>query len=470
MLSSLRTRLWFSYALLVVVVIGGLAMGAALMIARDPGIYRQSAFEMRVADALISQRIVLGVYLDTARVERILTSELDNADLRVVILAADGKAVIDAGQGAGRALPTLEVTGVLGQNTLIDVSTYRDARRQPWLYTLRLFPNGSMLLVSMPRPTLQILALLRDEFLRPVVQVTGLALLLAVLLSLVMGGWIARPLQRMVQLAHATAQGSLANVPLEGPGELRQLGQSLNEMSQKVHDSQQSQRDFVANVSHELKTPLTSIQGFAQAILDGTVSTPQDVQQAAGVIYSESERMYRLVQELLSLARLEAGTADLEQVRLDLREVLQSLAAQFALRARTAGVDLTVETGESLPLLGDGDRLMQVFNNLLDNAFKFTPQGGRIRLQATTEPGKALVRVTDSGPGIDPAEQKRIFERFYQVDKARSGGGDRGVGLGLAIAAEIVRAHGGEISVESAPDGGSTFTVRLPLAAAENRA
>jgi len=235
-------------------------------------------------------------------------------------------------------------------------------------------------------------------------------------------------------------------------------------MTQRVHDSQQSQRDFVANVSHELKTPLTSIQGFAQAILDGTASTVEARSQAAEVIYDESNRMHRMVLDLLDLARLDAGTADLERAPFNLEALLKSVAERFTPQSREAGVKLVTEIRPLPGFIGDGDRLSQVFTNLVDNALKHTPPGGTVKLNARDEGGWVEVSVADSGPGIPPEELSRIFERFYQLDKARKGGPGRGVGLGLAIAREIIQAHGGTISAQSRIGEGSLFVVRLPAA------
>jgi two-component system, OmpR family, sensor kinase len=290
------------------------------------------------------------------------------------------------------------------------------------------------------------------------------ALLLAVMLSLFIGQWIAHPLKRMATSARKMEFGNYQPLPLEGPREVQQLGEALNEMAHKVTLSQQSQREFVANVSHELKTPLTSIQGFSQAILDGAVNSPEALRQAAGVIYNESGRMYRLVQDLLSLARLEAGTADLQRNPLDLATLLRSVADKFALQAQHTGVNLCADLAGTLPIVGDSDRLTQVFTNLVDNALKFTPPGGDVTICAGLSNGFALATVSDTGPGIPVEEQPRIFERFFQVDKSRRGGSGRGVGLGLPIAAQIVAAHGGRIWVESLPGHGAKFSVSLPLA------
>ena len=235
-------------------------------------------------------------------------------------------------------------------------------------------------------------------------------------------------------------------------------------MMTRVQASQKSQRDFVANVSHELKTPLTSIQGFAQAIMDGTVDTPEARKQAAEVIYNESGRMHRMALDLLDLARLDAGIINLQMSPVDIRALLNGIVEKFTPMASKAGVTLNAKFGNDLPpLLGDGDRLAQVFTNLVDNALKFTPEGGSITLRAIRDRNEIQVAVDDTGKGIPKEDVPHIFDRFYQADSARAGGEHHGAGLGLAIVHEIVAAHGGRISVRSALGRGTAFIVHLPL-------
>jgi signal transduction histidine kinase len=239
-------------------------------------------------------------------------------------------------------------------------------------------------------------------------------------------------------------------------------------MISRVEGSQKSQRDFVANVSHELKTPLTSIQGFAQALLDDTADTPERRKQAAQIIYDEAGRMHRMALDLLDLARLEGGIADLEMSPVDIGTLLRSVVEKFTLQAQKAGIRLQTNISEDLPtLLGDGDRLAQVLANLVDNALKFTPANGQVTLSAMIAGAEMEILVTDTGPGIPQEALSRIFDRFYQVDPSRAGGetpaGQRGVGLGLAIAREVVQAHGGRISVRSKVGRGTTFVIYLPI-------
>ena len=239
---------------------------------------------------------------------------------------------------------------------------------------------------------------------------------------------------------------------------------AFNSMAARVQASQKSQREFVANVSHEMKTPLTAIQGFAQALLDGTAETKEAQQKAAQVIYSESERMHRMVLDLLDLAKLDAGTADMKMSPVNMRVLLNSIAEKFAPQSKRAGVKIVTDIPADLPpLIADGDRMAQVFTNLVDNALKFTPQGGAITLRAFMDMDMMNISVTDTGAGISQENLPHIFERFYQADPARRGGEAHSAGLGLAIVHEIVAAHGGRISVQSRKGAGTTMEVILPL-------
>jgi signal transduction histidine kinase len=239
---------------------------------------------------------------------------------------------------------------------------------------------------------------------------------------------------------------------------VRDVAEAFNQMSATIQAEQQTQQDFLANVSHDLKTPLTSIQGYSQAIIDGATGDPVE---AARIIHEEAERMNRMVVELTDLARLQSGRLTIQSVPIDLGRVAAAVGQRLAIVAREKGVSLTVDAPSMPEINGDGDRLVQVLTNLISNAIQFTPAGGSVSVKAQVRDGGVEVVVQDTGIGIPPDELPRIFERFYQVDKAR--GPRRGTGLGLAIVQEIVQLHGGSISAASAGENrGSTFTVWLP--------
>jgi signal transduction histidine kinase len=235
-------------------------------------------------------------------------------------------------------------------------------------------------------------------------------------------------------------------------------------MVEQVTSAQQAQRDFVANVSHELKTPLTSIQGFSQAIIDGTADDPDSVGRSASIIHGEAGRMHRMVEELLGLARFDAGQVELAQDKVDLNALLSNCIERMGPQAETAGNELLLSAQDGLVVTGDADWLTQVFINLVDNGIRHTSDA-RVDVAAIETDGWIEVSVTDNGEGIPPQDLDRVFERFYQADRSRQRKG--GVGLGLSIAREVVRRHGGDISAESVVGLGTRFTVRLPARRAD---
>jgi two-component system phosphate regulon sensor histidine kinase PhoR len=220
--------------------------------------------------------------------------------------------------------------------------------------------------------------------------------------------------------------------------------------------------EFVANVSHELRTPLTCIKGYLETLLDGALDDQAHARRFLEVAGTHAERLDRLIDDLLELSNIESGRVALAPLRLDLGDLVAGVAAMF--ERRTARSRQTVEpaVAPGLAVQADRDRLVQILVNLVDNAVKFTPEGGRIRIEAEAAPdGRVVVRVRDTGIGIASTELPRITERFYRVDKTRSREVG-GTGLGLAIVKHLVQAHGGELHIESALGRGTTVSFTLP--------
>jgi signal transduction histidine kinase len=463
MFSSLRSRLGLSYALLIGVMLILTAAVLVISLLRNPQVYQSALPLLRQVAQDVLPRAKQAAQVSTQRLDALLTRETQGRKLRIAVIDSSGKVVADSGRLLEGLLPVLDPARLDELKSGSRPALLRDRRGRLWVYTVEDFEGGSYLLVAERVVNVPVMNLLRNEVVAPLLVAGGIAFLVALLLSVWMGRWISEPLGRMVDASHGLASGKDVVVPEQGPDEVKELARSLNAMHRQVTQSQQSQRDFVANVSHELKTPLTSIQGFAQAILDGAVQTPQALRQAAEVIFNESNRMHRLVLDLLTLARLESGTADLQNAPVDLSALLRAAVVKFSPQAQQAQVNLTCEFPELPTMTGDGDRLSQVFTNLVDNALKFTPPGGKVQVKAFARDGWAQIEVSDSGKGIPPEDRERIFERFFQMDKSRRKGADRGAGLGLPIARQIVLAHGGKIWADSQPGQGARLIVQLPL-------
>jgi signal transduction histidine kinase len=318
-------------------------------------------------------------------------------------------------------------------------------------------------IVVLAQPVPQVGALLTEvrDYIIPAILV---ALAISFAAAYLLGRQISRPVARLANAARAVGRGDYSQqVPVEGNDELSTLTQQFNEMASEVGRAHQIQRDFVANVSHDLKTPLTSIQGFSQAILDGATKTQADYRQAASIINTEAQRMNRMVSELLSLVSLQNGLASLDMRPVQIAPVLSQLVLSMQPQAEQASVQLSAQFGRSSAVvLADVDRLKQAFANLMENALKYTPPGGTVTVRLEEVNGSVAVQIEDTGRGIPEADIRRVTERFYQVDKSRSATDGRSLGLGLAIAQEIIYAHGAQFTISSAQAVGTTVRVTLP--------
>jgi signal transduction histidine kinase len=291
---------------------------------------------------------------------------------------------------------------------------------------------------------------------------------LAALLSLALGILVSRlltaPLGRLTHAAQAISAGDLSQrVAVRNRDEIGALSHAFNEMAADLARAETLRKNLVADISHELRTPLTVIQGDLQAILDGVY--PLEMAQVAS-LYDETRLLTRLVDDLHDLALADAGQLRLERGPLDLAGLAQAAVSQFAPMAEAAGVRLALAAAGARQVVGDRDRLAQVLRNLLSNALRHTPAGGQVTVRVGGAGLVAQIQVADSGAGIAAEDLPHVFDRFFrgEKDRRRQSGG---AGLGLAIARQLILAHGGQISVISPPGEGTTFTITLPAGAAE---
>lgn len=299
------------------------------------------------------------------------------------------------------------------------------------------------------------------------------ALILATLLAVWIGRRLVRPLRDLEQAAIAVAGGDLGHtVAVQRADEIGALASAFNYMVSEVRSLLEQQRNFVASASHELRTPLTNIKLRSEAVRTLYREDPELAARYMAEIDSEADRLARLANELLELTRLEAGsTPQQPAAAVDIAPLLHETVAIMQLHATAAHVTLSAEAPPSLMLRIHAEQIEAVIVNLLDNAIKYTPAGGSVRLTTALAGGRTELRIADSGPGIPPEDLPHIFERFYRVDKARSrrwsgpNGAGSGAGLGLSIAKEIVERNGGRIVWEPAPVHGSVFVVSFPTVA-----
>jgi signal transduction histidine kinase len=333
-----------------------------------------------------------------------------------------------------------------------DVGTVTLGARQ-LLFVARVTPRGRIVLVRN--------AALAFADWRPFLTSLVLAGLGGALLALVLSYALARRLTRPIgELSAATrrlaAGDPLLTVPVRGHDELAQLASSFNAMAAELAAAREAQRGFLESVSHELKTPLTAIRGYGEALADDAVA-PVD---AGEVIVAESERLRRLVDDLLELARFGRADFAVERTPVDLEAVAQQVVQRHAPRAAELGVALRADVTPGASAVGDAQRLLQAVSNLVENALRLTPAGGEVLVSVSS----GRIEVRDTGPGLAAEDLPRAFERFYLHDRYRSERAD-GSGLGLAIVRGLVEAMGGSVHAGRAAGSGALFTLELPLAA-----
>ena len=247
-------------------------------------------------------------------------------------------------------------------------------------------------------------------------------------------------------------------VPIEATGDWAALAVFHDLTEVRRLDSMR--RDFISNVSHELRTPLAGIRAATETLQEGALDDREAAVEFLGHIHRETDRMTQMVEELLELSRIESGAAPMSFRPIDARELAEDAARRFAQQAERAGLRLSCDTPDApLPIYADAERLERAIGNLVVNAIRFTPSGGSITIRAEAAGDDVAISVEDTGVGIPPDQQARVFERFYKADRGR---GETGVGLGLAIVKHISLAHEGTVGVESRPGRGAKFIIRLP--------
>ncbi len=376
----------------------------------------------------------------------------------VLVQTPDGAIRVMAGNPSSLNVPT---TGPIGRTQTSNGNWYVYAEAS------KNAAGGRTILFALP-----------DTSARQALGDLGGAMLIVALVLLVVGipvawllsGSLTGPMRRLANAAAElpAASGETKPLPLEGPTEVRALTERFNAMAHELASTRQEETQLLANLRHDLRTPLTSIGGFAEAIADGTASGDRAA-SAARTIAEEAQRLERLVGELGVVERLRQGPASLRPEALDATALLTDAAARF--EARATGLGLAIDVAGAIPgepaLAFTGDRLAveRILQNLIENALSVVPWGGHVWLRAVSlrMPGRPTgisLSVTDDGPGFPPGTAERVFERFYRADPSRTGGGS---GLGLAIVRELARAHGGEAWAENVAPHGARVTVLLPL-------
>ncbi len=396
-----------------------------------------------------------------AEINRQLKEQLAETKVRALLLRADGLVLEDSSDEPGMRGQNVELPEDLSPNT----RTMLNGRlSQPGKLSLLYIVSSVHCAKASPEQATYLLVAQPDQIwgtvavLVPRLTVAALvAFLVAFVVAGVGAGHVYGPIGRLRAAAEAMQRGDYnQKVEIERPREVAELGASFNRMTEEVRRSRQWMRDFVADVSHELKTPLTSIRGFAQAIADGVTRDEESQRAALAIIDSEARRLQGLVAQLLDYSRIEAGQTPMTLTPVELNELVASCLEIFEPHAREKSVTLRNEVDRRFVLLLDADRIEQLLVNLIDNAISHSPVGGTVTVAAEAGQQEVLLSVADNGAGMSEEDRERVFERFY------TGCGGKHSGLGLAIARQIARSHGGELTVDSRPGEGARFVVRLP--------
>lgn len=358
------------------------------------------------------------------------------------------KRIVDATSGDGYyTIDTLE--GLYGERSIIvGKSVEYDGKLIGYIYAAT--------------PVRDVIAPYAIQMLKLFGGAATISVVIAVILIYLFSYGLTRPLEEMSRITKLYARGDFSKtIKVRGNDELSDLAGNLNAMGQSLAIIEDSRKSFVANVSHELKTPMTSIGGFIDGILDGTIPHSEESKYLR-IVSDEVKRLSALVMTMLTLSKIEAGEEKLHASETELRGLLFNALLKFEKPIEDAGINVDgFEDMPSVKVVADENMLYQVAYNLYDNAVKFTNEGGTVSTSVLELPDRVTVSITNSGVGMSEEEQKRVFERFYKVDKSRSEH-VKGVGLGLNLAKTIVELHGGEIQVSSIPGTSTTFSFWVP--------
>lgn len=464
-MNSLLTRLVLIFLLLVVLVAGGVSYAINRAVDASFRVYLQQSNIVQgnvgILEALETYYRETGTWQNAQQV-------LEDADQRGGGNGAGGMMGPNRGGRTTNTLPgpfmmadTSYIIVAAADASLVGQKLNRDQQRRAIAFVIDAETVGYFYQQS---PSSDALAQTEQSFLAEISHTLRWISLAAIggalVLAVVSAWWLAHPLQRLTHAAQAVARGELGTqAPVTGASEVQQVAIAFNQMSNALAESQAARKRMISDIAHELRTPISVIQGQIEGMFDGVFQTDTE---HVGIVYNQTLHLARLVEDLWTLTRAEARSLHLERVPLDITAFVRETTQDFEALAIDEHINLRFEGDKDLTVEADSGRLRQVIANLLVNAIRHTPAGGRIDVSVRPKDNWAYIRVKDTGEGLPPEALPHLFERFYRADSSRQR--DKGgAGLGLAIARELITLHGGEISVQSVQGVGSQFTIKLPL-------
>jgi signal transduction histidine kinase len=470
---TLRSRLILSHILPLLLVIP--IVGFALVYILETQVLVATLSDELAEDAALTADLALdqpAIWSDSAAAHRFVTFFSLRSRSNMMLFDAQGNLLAssdpghDAYLGQPMELPNLSAA-LLGEEQLYVGRTQQVQAEIVQVLVPVVGPNREVMgVVRMS----QHLSDMQNQLVRLrwlIAAVLAVEFLLAVILGLALALSLGRSLQRVTDAICGIANGREWTIlPVEGPEEIQTLLSAFNTLIERLRVLEDSRRRLLANLVHELGRPLGALQSGLQALLSGAEEDPELRHELLEGMDTQVHRMRPLLDSLTDLHGQVLGTLELHRQPVDLDEWLRRTISPWRQAARDKGLKWTIETPDSLPVLEiDPDRMAQALGNLLSNAIKFTSEG-RVSVEATVETDNVVISVTDTGIGIAPSEQEKIFEPLYRSRRDRRF--PQGMGLGLSIARDLVLAHGGRLYVESSSDQGSCFTIRLPLDASES--
>ena len=464
MLSSIRWKILLTF---LIIIGASFAMMAALL----TGLVSSTLYAQRTRqDSLSVERLAASAapFFASARMEELhetLSTAASELGGRLIVVSPDGKVQLDTFallEGTKLTLPEV-VTALTGEvSHAYGIYPAQSSGEYAALCAARMTSGNETigaLLLSTPVTELRnAIVTVEQHLLTVFIAVAAAAMIAALVFALT----LTRPVKALTSAIRRMGRGDLsARVKVRASGEMKELADSYNAMAEKIENFDRSRSQFVSNASHELKTPLATMKILLENLIYQP-EMPKDLQvEFMQDMNHEIDRLTGIINDLLTLTQMDSQSTALTEEEVDLSGLTEETLHTLRAAAARAGQQISDRIEPDVTLTGDRSKLGQIIYNLIDNAIKYTPEGGEIRVTLASEGRNAVLTVTDNGIGIPEDDQAHIFDRFYRVDKARSRA-TGGTGLGLSIVRQMVQLHGGEITVASAPEKGSVFTVTLP--------